>query len=100
MASLFCCVITGAILKAYLSPDYFLSVLTLLGHVLPAAVMNMVNFKCYLFVDFTICRRIKKELCGIPYTAHQNDSKGGICRCLQIIFRVQSLLFLLWDCVL
>jgi hypothetical protein len=90
----------GAILKAYLSPNYLLSVLTLPGHVLPA-VMNMVNFKCYLFVDlFAICRRIKKQLCGIPYTAYQSDSKGGICRCLQIIFRVQSLLFLLWGCVL
>jgi len=91
----------GAILKAYLSPNYFLSVLTLPWHVLTAAVMNMVNFKCYLCVDlFAICKRIKEYLCGIPYTAHQSDSKGGIRRCLQIIFRVQSFLFLLWGCVL
>ena len=75
-------------------PNYFLSALTLPGPVLPAAFMNMVNFKWYLCVDvFAMCRRIKTELCGVPYTAYQSDSEGGTCRCLPIIFRVQSLLF-------
>ena len=37
MASLLCCVIMGEILKAYLSPYYFPSALTLSGRVLPAA---------------------------------------------------------------
>jgi len=49
----------GAILKACLSPDYFLSARTLPGRVLPAAIMNVVNFNCYLCADlFAICRRI------------------------------------------
>jgi hypothetical protein len=59
MASLLCCVIMCAILIVYLSPDYFLSELTLSGCVLPAAVMNMVSVKGDLCADlFIVCRRI------------------------------------------